>query len=275
MITTAFPLEPQRLPLPGDPARAALGLERWAEREFGPDLAPFAHRLSADAGGRALLEALFGNSPFLTQCCLREPSFLLRLLRLGPDATFAELLGSLNHDFAGLSDRSALMHRLRVAKRRAALSIAIADIAAWWPLERVTAALTSLAEAALRTALGYLLRQAHDMGDIALPYPETPERDSGVIVLGMGKLGARELNYSSDIDLVVLFDEERVRYTGRENVRQRFARLARDLVRLFDERTEDGYVFRTDLRLRPDPASTPPALSVLAALTYYESAGQN
>jgi glutamate-ammonia-ligase adenylyltransferase len=218
---------------------------------------------------------LFGNSPFLTQCCLREPSFLLRLLRLGPDATFAELVGSLNPDFTGQPDRAALMHRLRVAKRRAALSIAIADIAAWWPLERVTAALSNIAEVALRTALGYLLRQAHDMGDLALPYPESPERNSGVIVLGMGKLGARELNYSSDIDLVVLFDEERVRYTGRENVRQRFARMARDLVRLFDERTEDGYVFRTDLRLRPDPASTPPAISVLAALTYYESAGQN
>ncbi len=96
-----------------------------------------------------------------------------------------------------------------------------------------------------------------------------------MIVLGMGKLGAHELNYSSDIDLIVLFDTERVRYTGRHSPHQLFARLARDIVRILDERTEDGYVFRTDLRLRPDPASTPPALSVLAALTYYESAGQN
>ena len=73
----------------------------------------------------------------------------------------------------------------------------------------------------------------------------------------------------------MLFDTDRVRYRGRHSPHQLFARMARDLVRLMDERTEDGYVFRTDLRLRPDPASTPPALSVLAALTYYESAGQN
>jgi len=256
---------------------AALGLARWHERAAEEDAETGAsmRTLADDGAGSRLLAALFGNSPFLTQCSLKEPSFLLRLLRLGPDNTFAEVVGSLNHHFATGADRAGLMHRLRVAKRRAALLIATADIAGWWPLERVTAALSDFAEAALRAALQHLLRHAHDTGDLVLAHPETPERECGVIVLGMGKLGAHELNYSSDIDLIVLFDEERVRYSGRENVRQRFARLARDLVRLFDERTEEGYVFRTDLRLRPDPASTPPALSVLAALTYYESTGQN
>ena len=121
----------------------------------------------------------------------------------------------------------------------------------------------------------FLLHAAHHSGELEIPHLEDPERESGVIVLGMGKLGARELNYSSDIDLIVLFDTDRVRYRGRHSPHQLFARMARDLVRLMDEHTEDGYVFRTDLRLRPDPASTPPALSVLAALTYYESAGQN
>ncbi|MGH7124344.1 MAG: bifunctional [glutamine synthetase] adenylyltransferase/[glutamine synthetase]-adenylyl-L-tyrosine phosphorylase, partial [Stellaceae bacterium] len=138
-----------------------------------------------------------------------------------------------------------------------------------------TGALTELAEASLRAALRFLLRAAHHGGELELPHLDDPERESGLIVLGMGKLGARELNYSSDIDLVVLFDTDLVRYRGRHSPHQLFARMARDLVRLMDERTEDGYVFRTDLRLRPDPASTPPALSVLAALTYYESAGQN
>ena len=92
----------------------------------------------------------------------------------------------------------------------------------------------------------------------------------------MGKLGAGELNYSSDVDLIVLYDPECMRRRPAATSRQnRFVRLARDLVRLMEERTADGYVFRTDLRLRPDPGATPPAISVLAAEVYYETLGQN
>jgi len=271
-------LDVQGLPEPADPGLAALGMTRWRERAAEIDDAALAAQMVAladDADGTRLLASLFGNSPFLTLCCLREPGFLLRLARLGPDATFAEVAGGLNRDLSVDPDRGALMRRLRVAKRQAALLVALADIAGWWPLERVTAALTEVADASLGAAVRFLLRAAHDSGDLELPHPDDPERESGLIVLGMGKLGARELNYSSDVDLIVLFDTEVVRYRGRQSPHQLFARLARDLVRLLDERTEDGYVFRTDLRLRPDPASTPPALSVLAALTYYESAGQN
>ena len=271
-------LDAQGLPEPADPGLAELGVLRWRERAAELDDTGLAAEMVAfadEAKGARLLASLFGNSPFLTLCCLREPDYLLRLARHGPDATFAEVVSALNRDLPEDPDRAALMRRLRIAKRRAALLVALADIAGWWPLERVTAALTDLAEASLRAALRFLLRAAHHGGELELPHLGDPERESGLIVLGMGKLGARELNYSSDIDLIVLFDTERVRYRGRQSPHQLFARMARDLVRLMDERTEDGYAFRTDLRLRPDPASTPPALSVLAALTYYESAGQN
>jgi [glutamine synthetase] adenylyltransferase / [glutamine synthetase]-adenylyl-L-tyrosine phosphorylase len=277
MRSPLLPFDVQGLPEPADRGLAALGLLRWRERAAEGDdaLAASMNAFEDDANGARLLASLFGNSPFLTLCCLREPGFLLRLARLGPDATFAEVAGGLNRDLAPHHDRAALVHRLRVSKRQAALLVALADIAGWWPLERVTAALTELADASLGAAIRFLLRAAHHSGELELPHLEDPERDSGLFVLGMGKLGARELNYSSDIDLIVLFDTERVRYRGRQSQHQLFARMARDLVRLMDEHTEDGYAFRTDLRLRPDPASTPPALSVLAALTYYESAGQN
>jgi glutamate-ammonia-ligase adenylyltransferase len=271
-------LDVQGLPEPADRGLAELGLARWRERAGEIDDAGLAASMitfADDANGARMLASLFGNSPFLTLCCLREPDFLLRLARLGPDATFAEVADGLNRDLTADLDRAALMRQLRTSKRQAALLAALADIAGQWPLERVTAALTELADASLRAALRFLLRAAHYSGELELPHLEDPERESGLIVLGMGKLGARELNYSSDIDLIVLFDTERVCYRGRHSPHQLFARMARDLVRLMDERTEDGYVFRTDLRLRPDPASTPPALSVLAALTYYESAGQN
>ena len=85
----------------------------------------------------------------------------------------------------------------------------------------------------------------------------------------MGKHGSRELNYSSDIDLVVLYDPPRVRYSGRKSPGDCFARVTRDLTGILQSRTGDGYVFRTDLRLRPDPSSTPPAITVDFALDYY------
>ena len=91
----------------------------------------------------------------------------------------------------------------------------------------------------------------------------------------MGKLGARELNYSSDIDLMVLFENDKLTYTGKKSLSDCFVKLTQGLIQIIDERTVDGYVFRTDLRLRPDPGSTPIAISTLAAETYYETAGQN
>jgi glutamate-ammonia-ligase adenylyltransferase len=118
-------------------------------------------------------------------------------------------------------------------------------------------------------AVRHLLR-ATVAGDAA-----DPERGSGLIVLGVGKLGGEELNYSSDIDLILLYDAARLGGRAQDGVQSLFGRLARDLVRILDERTGDGYVFRTDLRLRPDPRSTPLAISVAAALTYYETVGQN
>ena len=99
--------------------------------------------------------------------------------------------------------------------------------------------------------------------------------DSGVFVLGMGKLGAGELNYSSDIDLIVLFDHERLRYRGSESPMAFCVRLARGLVYLLETKTKDGYVFRTDLRLRPHPPGHPLALSIEDAELYYERHGQN
>jgi [glutamine synthetase] adenylyltransferase / [glutamine synthetase]-adenylyl-L-tyrosine phosphorylase len=268
----------QALPPPADEGQARLGFARWEDAAVEieePALRDFMRALAADAAGNRLLAALFGNSPFLTQCCLTEPGLLMRLGQEGPEATFAELVLGLNRLLAPAAERNSLMRTLRQAKRRAALLIAIADIAGWWPLERVTLALSDLAEAALGALARHLLGAAAAAGEIALPDAEDPERDCGFIVLGVGKLGARELNYSSDVDLIILFDGEKSRYTGNRSPPQFFAGLARDLGRLMAERAADGYVFRTDLRLRPDPGSTLPAISVLAALTYYESAGQN
>ena len=171
--------------------------------------------------------------------------------------------------------KPALCSALRIAKRRAHLTVAIADVVGIWPLKRITRALSDFADAAVAAATSHLLRLAHSGGELELPHPDQPVLDSGLIILGLGKLGARELNYSSDIDLIVLFDLDRVVYRGKKTARECFVKLTRGLVRLLQDATADGYVLRVDLRLRPDPSSTPLAMSTIAAETYYEGMGQN
>ena len=266
--------------LPGAAAedRVELGFERWREAIAEADdreLSAFDRDIVAGGDGRTLLAALFGNSPFLTQCVVQEPALVHRLFNAGPDRVLIDVMNDIRDLRRAAVDRPALAAGLRRAKRRVALLTAVADIAGIWPLEMVTAALSDFADAALGCAAAHLLRQAHTAGTLTLADPDDAEHGSGLVILGMGKLGARELNYSSDIDLIVLYDHECITTDDADSLHRNMVRLTRDLARLIDERTSDGYVFRTDLRLRPDPASTPLAVSVLAAETYYESLGQN
>ncbi|WP_044563782.1 bifunctional [glutamine synthetase] adenylyltransferase/[glutamine synthetase]-adenylyl-L-tyrosine phosphorylase [Azospirillum sp. B4] len=267
------------LPQAADTELLARGLESWhrrAEDSGDAGLAEFASTYAADANGSALLRAILGNSPFLGQALLKEQAFFRQVVTLGFDAAFMDLLEGLWTEVGGPTATDGLMKALRVAKRRAALLIAAADISSAWTLEQVTGALSQLAEAALRLTARHLLRQLAAKGEIRLPDPENdPEAGSGLIVLAMGKFGALELNYSSDIDLIVLYDDGVVQARDPDEMTRTFVRLARELVRIMEERTVDGYVFRTDLRLRPDPGATPLAVSVSAAEAYYGSLGQN
>lgn len=223
---------------------------------------------NSESGG-ALLDCLGGNSPYLADLACRESETLLACVNNGPQsATTLAALAALPPTIS----RSQLASALRQAKRQMALDIAIADLSGLWTLEQVTGALSDLAEATLRATLRYLLRELHDAGKITLPYPQDPEQGAGFVILALGKLGARELNYSSDIDLVLLYDPDAAPYQPESQVLM--ARLARDLTSLLSNRDADGYVFRVDLRLRPDPAATPPVVSLAAALTYYESHGR-
>ena len=268
------------LPSAASPEMVELGLERWLEcaragEEAGESgLADFAARMCEDTFGHKLLEAVFGNSPFLTSVIHKEPAFVRRLVEQGPDAVLLEILETLGQYRPQQAGDDALARLLRIAKRRTALTVAVADIAGIWTLQQVTGALSDFADAALRLAAAHVLCNAGKEA-FSPKWPDDPERESGLIILALGKLGSRELNYSSDIDLIVLFDPDKIETDDPGAVLNRFVRLTKRLVRLIDERTADGYVFRTDLRLRPDPGVTPVALSVAGAETYYESLGQN
>ncbi|MCF8468598.1 MAG: bifunctional [glutamine synthetase] adenylyltransferase/[glutamine synthetase]-adenylyl-L-tyrosine phosphorylase, partial [Sneathiella sp.] len=264
------------LPGPGNMDLLAIGLEEWEKVTAGdPELARFAREFGEQPGASDILASIFGNSPFLSSCLLAEPGLFRRLMLDGADAALDWIYGDLTETASNETDRENIMAQLRIAKRQIALLTALCDIGHVWPLMKVTSVLSDFAGAAVEICCNHLLAAAAAKGDIVLAHPDQPTKDSGLIVLGMGKLGAAELNYSSDIDLIILFDGDKVTFTGRRSIEDCFVRIARNLVMMMQERTRDGYVFRTDLRLRPDPGATPIALSVGAAHVYYESQGQN
>ena len=267
-----------QLPIPRNAERLALGRNLWAEQTEGlddPELKRFAQEVAASDAGSALLDAIFANSPFLTHALVSDIGTLFSVLNGGPSKVLSELLQGLKKDLARELKPTVVSEGLRRARRRMALMTAVADITGLWSDQEVVEALTTFADAAVSAALSHLLRVAHERGELQLPDPENPEKDCGYAVLAMGKMGAGELNYSSDIDVVILFDRDKVDYRHHRGPQEGYVRITRELVRLLQDRTKDGYVFRTDLRLRPDPSATPLAISLQAALTYYESLGKN
>ncbi len=266
--TAALPFTvPSTWPPPVDEAAGERLVERFAA------LGRSERKLAASARVARLLRALGGNSPYLADLALAEPATVQRYVEAGPQVAIAPALAAVAA-CPPLASRATVAATLRRAKKVVALATALADIGGTWSLEQVTATLSAFAEAALGKAVAHLLAWGEKSGTFTLPHPEDPERDSGFTVLGMGKLGGRELNYSSDIDLVLLYDPKAGVYDG-DSPGPLYTRLARDLVALMEARDANGYVFRTDLRLRPDPAATPPCISLPAAISYYESMGEN
>ena len=223
----------------------------------------------------ALLTGLADGSSFLWDLVVANRGRMLRILESDPDTRLAALLSETARAVAATRDEDKAMQLLRQMKSEAALLIGLADIGGVWPVMRTTRALTELADTAVSSAVGFLLRDAARRGRYKPHSAERPEQGSGYIVLAMGKMGAYELNYSSDIDLIVFYEPDAGVLADSSEAAAFYVRVTRGLVRLLQERTSDGYVFRTDLRLRPDPASTQVAVSVPAALNYYSSVGQN
>jgi glutamate-ammonia-ligase adenylyltransferase len=230
-------------------------------------------------GATPKVEALFtgiaDGSPFLWDLIVADAGRVGGILSSNPDERFAEVLAHATRAVSAAKDDDKAMRALRLMKSEAALLIALADIGGVWPVMRTTRALTDLADTAVRSAIGYLMTDASRRGRFKPRDPVDPQSGSGYIVLAMGKMGAFELNYSSDIDLIVFYEPESGVLADEGDAAAFFVRITRGLVKLLQERTADGYVFRVDLRLRPDPASTQIAVSVPTALNYYGSIGQN
>ena len=258
-----------------EPKVARVRVSEWLAGLPAAEAKPLKARLAAHPTVNTLLESMAESSPYLWELASREPERLLRLLDCDPDRHLTTLLADTGRAVASTADEAEAMHLLRRMKSEAGLLIALADIGGAWPVMRATRALTDLADTAVGAAARFVLAGAVRAGRLMPKDNAQPQDGSGYIVLAMGKMGAFELNYSSDIDLIVFYDPAAPALPKDAAPASLFVRLTQRLVKLLQERTADGYVFRTDLRLRPDPASTAIAISTAAAMSYYESVGQN
>jgi glutamate-ammonia-ligase adenylyltransferase len=265
MSASTFLQSPGPFPKPYDCARAARTLADLAAGEGG---------FVPDSAARDLLESTFGNSPYLARLALRERVFLRAVLESDPESELLKI-ETQARTAADAPDIAAAMTILRRAKRRAAFVIALADIGGLWSVQQVMDALTRFADAAVKGALRFALKDTAIRNDFAERDPEKLEATTGLVVLAMGKYGAFELNYSSDIDLVVFYDAGKFPFRKRDDMRAAAVDIVKALVKLLAEVSAEGYVFRTDLRLRPDAGATQVAISTDAAEAYYEGMGQN
>lgn len=252
-------------------ARVEHHWERWCEAANAAGVA-----LALDQAPAAGLARVWSVSDFAAQACIRHPALLVELIQGGdlsqryPEGEYGARIASA---LADAGDEPALHAALRRARQREMVRIAWRDITGLADLEQTTADLSALAEACIDGALGWLYaRLCAELG--------TPRADSGeaqqLVVIGMGKLGAWELNFSSDIDLVFFFAEE-----GETDSAQRplsngefFTRVGKALIQALDKVTADGFVFRVDMRLRPFGDSGPLVLSFDAAEHYYQTHGR-
>jgi glutamate-ammonia-ligase adenylyltransferase len=229
-----------------------------------PDAAAW---LAIQPAVRELLSGAFANAPYLARGARRRADRMVALFSAAPETEATRLVELARRIGGEAGSEGELKAELRQAKLDLHLLTAFADLGGAWGVAEVTHALTAFADASVQSALEGLVRFGGASGS-------APQSLEGFVTLAMGKQGGFELNYSSDIDLIVLFDRDRLEVAQGRDPQDVATRLAKGLARVLQEQTADGYVWRVDLRLRPDPGATPPAVNLSAALRYYESLGQ-
>jgi [glutamine synthetase] adenylyltransferase / [glutamine synthetase]-adenylyl-L-tyrosine phosphorylase len=253
-----------------DPDLALNALERFFATTAARDLLP---RLLADDGRQLhILIQLFGTSQFLGDVLAADPDFLETAtapLRVTP--TREELIDHLRSEAESANDDIGVLRTFRRYRRRQLLRIGLNDIIRDRPLEEVTSDLSRVADAAIAVAWDLAWKSATQR----FGQPRTGRGIATASVLAFGKLGGEELNYSSDIDLMLVYDDEG-RTSGRRPVGndEFFARAGSELIRLLSAHTDRGQAYRVDFRLRPEGQRGPLARSLASTLGYYDALGR-
>lgn len=262
-----------------DPLRVTIKLNRYfevcasAEEEV--------RLMIAEPKYLRMLAALFAQSNFLSDVLFRFPEYagwLRSNAELARARTKQEMLDDLLENGPGPEAFEAFSRAIRRFHQRAILRIAVRDIAEHAPLTSITEDLSNLADAMLEAAI---LGAKNVMNErFGRPFYETPEgelREAGFVILAMGKLGGRELNFSSDIDLLFFYADEGRTEGGRSTSasnEEYFCKLGELIIKTLSERTADGLIFRVDMRLRPHGRIGPLAVSFNVAVDYYHNFGR-
>ncbi len=222
------------------------------------------------------ISAIFAGSDFLRNLHHQHPEWHYEWLELWQDKQFScdELLkkiDALNH----INDETRFMKQSRLLKNQMIFFIALNDLLGKWNFQQTSDALTQMAEQLTKQCFSFTLKQMASAFNLEKDALAEHGENCGFTVIALGKLGAGELNYSSDIDLLLLYDAEKFIPNNKNRAEQIIQRFAHYFISLIETRNHDGYLFRTDLRLRPNPSSTPPAMKMETALIYYESIARN
>jgi len=220
------------------------------------------------------LRPVFAAAPYLASLARLAPERLAVILSQPPQRRLEDILAR-TAAIPGDEPLDQAPRRLRRLKAETHLLTALADLGGAWDLDAVTLALTRFADAALNAALRVAALSEIAQGRLLAPPDQSRGPVPGLFCVAMGKHGAFELNYSSDIDFTVFFDPDLLPHAPQAEPLALAVRLTQRVAELLQNRNADGYVFRVDLRLRPDPSSTPVAAPIAAAMDYYESVGQN
>ena len=254
------------------PDAAAAGLAALRDRAVRDDRGGLLEVLE-DEPGRSFFSFLLGNSPYLTRLLLRDTEFAEALTEQNAQLLADGILGELSAADPTMN-RDLLMRLLRRQRSRIATLVAACDCYGIWDITQCSATMSETADRAVRLATEHVLLDRVRRRELAQPDGAASARRWGYFLLATGRHGARELGYTADLALIALFDPDVVEYTGTRSPEDCFARVTRDMARILQARTRDGYAFRTDLRLRPDAPATPLAVTRQFALEYYRRSGR-
>ena len=259
-------IEPEFAALPDElKATVIASLTKWDER-----LMELKLNISQTSEFNAAIVKVWCSSLFVAESCTRKPELLVDLVNSGDlsaiynQNSYAEKLAH-----TPIETQAELMTKLRHFRRREMVRIAWRDLAGWAELSETLTDLSHLADACIQYALDFLYQEACELRGTPLLSNGSPQQ---LVVLGMGKLGAYELNYSSDIDLIFAYAEDGVLQDRKETTYgEFFTKLCRNLIKVLDEITVDGFVFRTDIRLRPYGDSGPIIMTFDGMENYYQT----
>ena len=221
------------------------------------------------------LAAVASGSPYLYRLFTQKMPMLTELLAMPPEMALQAIFEE-TQEAGQEQDMEGAKAQLRALKARIAMLLALMDLSGLWTTEKIMEALSRFADRAVAAAFSVSLRSL-------FPEESLPLESTGMGIFAMGKHGAGELNYSSDVDLVVFYNQDVLasQLDGRrlpprmKTAKQIAVQVTRLAVDILQEQRSDGYVFRTDLRLRPDPGSSAIAVTLATAEYYYEAYGQN